>query len=178
MNRLSRFHDALAIISVSAPLTGLFVGAGPSRPEQYVLCILMILLRLKFWIDDIDFFESADQTGGKRDFWFSLGLGFGVLSWVALTIAGLSVLSLAQAGVFLFFGMVLSTLWVIIELCLKRGQGEQARYLAFNIAYLISFWLIWRHSADELARVGLAIMGLALAVDIAISRVVEKILKP
>lgn len=176
MNRLSRFHDALAIISIGAPLTGLFVGAGPTLLSQYVLCVFMLLMRVKFWIDDIEYFESADRARGRRDARFQIGFGLGVLSWVLFTIAGLSVLNTNLAGLFLLLGMGLSTGWVLVELVSDKSYKDQAWFLGFNILYMIAFALLWQNGDGQLMWLGLALAIATLAVDLAMSSAVEKIL--
>lgn len=172
MNKLSRLHDALAIISVGAPLTGLLAKDGAAHTEHYLMCVVLMLLRVKFWIDDIEFFEDRAKHRGLR---FQLGLLLGVLSWISFTIAGLMILSLPQAASFAAAGMGLSALWLLIAMTEKDGYREQALFLGFNLFYVLGFLCMALGGDANAIWAGLVVVTIALLVDLMASNFVGRL---
>jgi len=172
VNKLSRLHDALAIISIGAPLSGLLARDDGAGFEHYAMCAVLMLLRTKFWVDDIEFFEDRSKHKGLR---FQIGLTLGILSWIAFTIGGLGILDLPRAALAALVGMVLSSLWLLLAMTQDDSYKEQAVFLAFNVFYIGAFALVAFCAGPLAVFGGLALLVAALMVDLVASNFFERV---
>jgi len=89
MNRIQILHRAIAAGNIAVVFGGLSLG-GPVGITLNVLLLLfvVILLRVKFWVDDeqyIDDVKSGKLPGGTP---YHFGIGVAVLSWLLWYLGG------------------------------------------------------------------------------------------
>lgn len=173
--RLSRLNDGMSALTMGAPLTGLFEGEGEASTTSFALAFLIVAMRVKFWIDDMDFFEDPAKGGDRSDFVFRCGVALALISWVLFIVAGISVRDPAMAAVWLAAALFASTLWLALEVWGVKSYPAQAVWSWTNLGYLILCAVLFR-SVDVAAFTGLtvttvqtatiAVFALVLGVDI------------
>lgn len=173
-NRLSRLNDGMSALTMGAPLTGLFGPQDAPEPTAYGLAFLIVAVRVKFWIDDMDFFENPSKGGARSDRTFRIGMLLALASWTLFIVAGVTVHTPAASGAFLFAALLASHLWLAVELAgpkrYARTCGDERSWNLINVFYLLfAALLALSPFAQDLARDGLAIaMPLAVVQWIAI----------
>lgn len=173
-NRLSRLNDGMSALTMAAPLTGLFEIEGQVPLESYALAFLIFGLRVKFWIDDMDFFDDAKKGAGRRDLRFRIGVLLALVSWTLFILAGLTVGYPALCGTILIGALSVSLVWVAVEFIGDRAYAAQLDWLWGTFGYIAGAALIalapWlaQHGVPEAPaqRFGLVILGVTLAIEI------------
>lgn len=135
-HRLSRLNDGMSALTMGAPLTGLFEGDGEASMLSYGLAFLIVAMRVKFWIDDMEFFEDPTKGGARSDGWFRTGVALALASWVLFIIAGVMVRHPSVAAIWLLAALAVSSLWLLAEIRGPKSYPLQALWSASNLGYM------------------------------------------
>lgn len=141
-HRLSRLNDGMSALTMGAPLTGLFEGDGDASLVSYGLAFLIVAMRVKFWIDDMEFFEEPTKGGARSDRWFRVGVALALASWVLFIIAGITVRDPPVAAGWLLGALAVSSLWLLVEIRGPKTYPLQALWSISNLGYILLAGLI------------------------------------
>ena len=161
-HRLSRLNDGMSALTMGAPLTGLFEGDGEASMVSYGLAFLIVAMRVKFWIDDMEFFEDPTKGGARSDGWFRTGVALALASWVLFIIAGVMVRHPPVAAIWLLAALAVSSLWLLAEIRGPKSYPLQALWSASNLGYM-GFAVVIAASPLIAARVPVPVEGLQWA---------------
>ncbi|MFC0634962.1 hypothetical protein ACFFGE_13860 [Brevundimonas balnearis] len=173
-NRLSRLNDGMSALTMAAPLTGLFEIDGAVPLESYALAFLIFGLRVKFWIDDMDFFDDLGKGAERRDLRFRVGVLLALVSWTFFILAGVTVGRPPMSAGLLMAALSVSLVWIVVEQLGDKGYEVQLDWVWGTAGYLAGAALIALSprletaglAATDLQRVGLMILAVTLAVEI------------
>ncbi|WP_376837059.1 hypothetical protein [Brevundimonas balnearis] len=159
---------------MAAPLTGLFEIDGAVPLESYALAFLIFGLRVKFWIDDMDFFDDLGKGAERRDLRFRVGVLLALVSWTFFILAGVTVGRPPMSAGLLMAALSVSLVWIVVEQLGDKGYEVQLDWVWGTAGYLAGAALIALSprletaglAATDLQRVGLMILAVTLAVEI------------
>ena len=147
----------------------------PERPLTLWLFVgLFVLLRLKIFLDDHKYFETAET----RNIHFKLGLVVGFSSWVLWTLSGSYATSLHDAYFFAGIAVTISTLWIAVVAFRKGAYREQYIWIGTNSLLVMALWIAHRHGTPEdnwLVRIALSGALLLVAIDFVASKSVPEL---
>lgn len=173
--RLSRLNDGMSALTMGAPLTGLFSGSSEASLVSYALAFLIVTMRVKFWIDDMAFFEDPLKGGDRSDRFFRIGMTFAIASWVMFIVAGVMVRDPVVAGAWLLGALLVSTAWLVAEIVGPKSYRLQALWSASNAGYvtlaivlILSPWLGGVLGVEASWVQWFAIVGMALVLSVEI----------
>jgi len=190
-NRLGRLNDGMSALTMGAPLTGLFEADGEASVVSYGLAFLIFAMRVKFWIDDMDFFEDPERGGARSDAYFRIGMTLALASWVLFILAGLTVRQPTVAAGWLFAALAVSTLWLYAEIRGPKTYPVQSLWSLSNAGYVLMSLVLVRSPAlaaltglrvETVQWAAIMAMGLILAVEIIradwLQSMKDKVLEP
>ena len=103
---------------------------------------------MKFWIDDLEYFDGVAEGKHSDGRGFYAGLGLAVLSWIPWLLAGLNVKQLELSALFMFIVIAFSMLWIIATWIDQRPYEEQVGWAFYNPIYAAGFLVIWQRDAS------------------------------
>lgn len=173
--RLGRLNDGMSALTMGAPLTGLFEGDGDASMVSFGLAFLIFAMRVKFWIDDMEFFEDPTKGGARSDLYFRVGVTLALASWVLFILAGLTVRQPSLSAGWLLAALGVSTVWLLVEVKGPKSYPIQALWSLSNAGYavmalvlLAAPWIGWAISVpmETVQWTAIIAMALILAVEI------------
>ena len=173
----------MAAGNLAVVLSGLGIG-GKSDITINVLLLLLVemALRIKFWLDDEQYFEDVKQGQLAGGLFYKFGVGVGVLSWLVWYLAGFYIKDVHMSSLFMALVMAMSTLWIVASAMEGKTYAEQAPWLFFNMIYAFGFLLLsfressWNPFVAHLDGFTLSVTSGLLAVyliDFIVTRVIE-----
>jgi hypothetical protein len=143
MNRVQILHRAIAAGNLAVVLSGLGLG-GKTDITLNVLLLLFIemMIRIKFWVDDEQYFDDVREGKLPGGLPYQLGIGLAVLSWLVWYLAGFFIKDVELSSLVMVLVMALSTLWIVAAAIKEKTYAEQVPWLFFNAFYALGFLLL------------------------------------
>lgn len=184
MNRVQILHRALAAGNIAVVLTGLGLG-GPDNITLNVILLffVLVLLRIKFWIDDEQYIEDVKNKKLPGGAPYYVGIGLGVLSWLFWYLAGFFIKNIPLSSLLMAIVMGLSSLWIVAAMVRNGAYSEQVPWLFFNGFYLLGFLLLhfrngsWNPFLSHIESFTTFVicgLGLVFLFDLVVTRILEQ----
>ncbi len=136
----------IALASIAGTLTGLMNSGVSICLTTYFFVVFFIILRIKFYLDDIsDFLKTTNENSVPK---FSLVVG--LISWLFWLLSALNLKNLNSAILFLFIAISIATV-AVLPLCYwNKSEMKYKKWIGFNLAYLSMLFLLWYFSPWQL----------------------------
>jgi hypothetical protein len=181
--RFNQLHLLFMGLNLCTVVAGLLYSGPPLDLNVIILTVLLLLIRVKFFVDDMAYFEDVESGHLPDGLSFNVGYGLGIASWIAFTFAGAAVryIDVASVAMLLVFGI--STLWIVAAMIKQGGYEEHIPWLFFNFLYGMGFILVacrhasWNHFSshpDAYTSVVLAFIVVLFCFDLVLTRILEQ----
>ena len=184
MSRIHLLHRAFVTLNIGAALTG-FGRDNFSKISLNVvlLLLLMLALRIKFWVDDEAYFEDVEKGRLEAGAPFYVGFALGIVSWIIWLFAGFFSKEIETASLLMFAVLAPSTFWIVTTMVRTGAYAEQVPWLFFNVFYMVGFYLIasasagwnpYSQSAEKFTTAVLALLIVLFFLDLIVTRILEQ----
>jgi hypothetical protein len=183
-DRIQDIHKIFFGLNIAALFTGLTLGGNIEVSLNLILLLLiMISLRVKFWLDDVAYFEDVKNDKLPGGLPFSFGFALAMVSWVIFMFAAYFVKRFEVASLLMAIFFLPSTMWIIAAMVKKGAYAEQVPWLFFNFFYAVGFtflfarrmsWNPFVNSIDNFATGVLIILLIVFLFDLVVTRILEK----
>jgi len=163
MNVFQAFNNGLAVGFIAAFLAGIAHSQLPlrARSASFVLFgIFLCLIRLKIFLDDHKYF----QTAATRTRHFKIGFVVGVISWILWGLAALFIGSLEDSYFLAGTAILVSSIWIAVVAIRSGAYREQYVWFGTNAAYVLLLWALYRRNGEEGDWVTWSLLGALLGV--------------
>jgi len=145
---LDKIHSYFAAGNVGSFFGGLAIGDQPFKADVFFFLFICVLLRVKFWIDDLEYFDNVAEGRHSAKRGFYIGLVMAILSWLPWLLAGFNDKNVPLSALFMMLVMLFSTLWVFSTWIGDHPYREQVGWGFYNIIYMVGFFLLWKQNAS------------------------------
>lgn len=172
MNIAQTINTGFLILSASAVLFGFVRMEVPLQDvpaTTWLFVVFYIFLRFKVFLDDHNYFGSAD----RRSWHFKVGFILALVSWLAWSLSGYMLRELSDAYFILGAALTISTIWIIADALRAGACTEQYYWIGTNAIYIILLWVLYDRSQIVDDWVSWAVGGILLVmviVDFVISK--------
>jgi len=182
MDRYKQIHILFLGLVPAAVIGGFTYGNLPIELNVIILALLLIVMRAKFFIDDVAYFidvQDGELPGGMP---YVFGVVMAFMSWVLWVFAGFFVKDIEHASLLMVCALIPSTVWIVAAMVKRGAYAEQVPWLFFNIFYVAGFFLVcsrhsgwnpFRNHVDVFTTIVLVIIVFMFLFDFIASRVLE-----
>lgn len=184
MKRIHLLHRLFVGLNVGAMLTGLGRNNFSGITLNVILLFLLMLgLRVKFWVDDEAYFEDVENRRLYRDAPFYVGFALAILSWLIWLFAGFYLKDIATSSLLMVATLVPSTFWIVATMVQRGAYDEQVPWLCFNVFYIAGFLLVfssrlsWNPYSQNPAifvSIALIVLIVIFCLDLIFTRILEQ----
>jgi hypothetical protein len=142
---VERFHQvnrAFAALNIGSVFAGIAFKETAIDLNVLLLTVILIMMRVKFWLDDEAYLEDVDRGVHEGGLSFGVGIFLAISSWIAWAFAGLFIKDIELCSSLMLIVFVISTFWIIAAMIKRGAYAEQVPWLFFNCFYSLCFFLI------------------------------------
>ncbi|MBO1076932.1 hypothetical protein [Roseomonas marmotae] len=147
---LDKVHNLFASASASGFIAVLTLKEGELTLEKGCMALLCILLRIKFWIDDSEYFSSIAEGKYPSNKGFLIGICVAMLSWIPWAGAAAFIQDPRATAFMMMIVFILSLIWVIVTWIDGRPYAEQVAWAFLSPIYAGCFFIIWKSQEIEM----------------------------